>query len=68
MTTDQPQQAHHVNPEEEHKEALESTTENTTENSNQREEKKWRAKLYQLNMDGGWDDLGTGYAHVDTQK
>jgi hypothetical protein len=29
---------------------------------------KWRAKLYQLNMDGGWDDLGTGYSHVDTQK
>lgn len=23
--------------------------------------KKWRAKLYLLNEDGGWDDLGTGY-------
>jgi hypothetical protein len=21
---------------------------------------RWRVKLYQLNQDGGWDDLGTG--------
>jgi hypothetical protein len=27
-------------------------------------EKNWRAKLYQLNSDGGWDDLGTGRAQI----
>lgn len=34
----------------------------------QKYEKKWRAKLYQLNNEGGWDDLGTGYSHIDTSK
>ncbi|CAI2380332.1 unnamed protein product [Moneuplotes crassus] len=32
------------------------------------EHKKWRAKLYQLNADGGWDDLGTGHCHVDVKQ
>ena len=27
-------------------------------------ENKWRAKMYQLNTDGGWDDLGTGYSQI----
>ena len=25
---------------------------------------KWRAKLYRLNADGGWDDLGTGNSQI----
>jgi hypothetical protein len=25
---------------------------------------KWRAKLYQLNMQGSWDDFGTGEFQV----
>lgn len=30
-------------------------------NDQSKDAKRWRAKLYQLNTDGGWDDLGTGY-------
>ena len=41
---------------------------NTNEEGDESGIKKWRAKLYQLNNDGGWDDLGTGNCHVDTKK
>ncbi len=30
-------------------------------------EKSWRVKLYKLNPDGGWDDLGTGFSSIVTQ-
>ena len=36
--------------------------------ANSQEPKKWRAKLYELNSDGGWNDLGTGFCIIDTKK
>lgn len=57
-----------LNPEEEHKELNQTNSESTNEQNKEDGNKKWRAKLYQLNMDGGWDDLGTGYSHIDTKK
>jgi hypothetical protein len=57
-----------LNPEEEEKQSLEASSDENNEINKQEEDKKWRAKLYQLNAEGGWDDLGTGYSHVDTKK
>lgn len=46
----------------------ETPSNDTAENASKKLEKKWRAKLYQLNSEGGWDDLGTGYCHVNPQQ
>ena len=57
-----------LNPEEESKDLNQTNSDTSSELHKQDGKRKWRAKLYQLNMDGGWDDLGTGYSHVDTKK
>lgn len=56
------------NPEEERVESFEDHSAEAPQVSEPKHERKWRAKLYQLNSDGGWDDLGTGYSHIDTKK
>ena len=56
------------NPEEEKDEIMEVITPEAPQAPEPKQERKWRAKLYQLNSDGGWDDLGTGYSHIDTKK
>ena len=57
-----------LNPEEEKKEPLEASPGETEELEKSQKDKRWRAKLYQLNSEGGWDDLGTGYSLVDPSR
>mmetsp|Transcript_25265 Transcript_25265/g.29137 ORF Transcript_25265/g.29137 Transcript_25265/m.29137 type:complete len:642 (+) Transcript_25265:1-1926(+) len=57
-----------VTPEETKEEPMEAAAAEETRPAEVKAEKKWRAKLYQLNSEGGWDDLGTGYSHVDTKN
>ena len=40
-------------------------TKTTQMNSQSKALKKFRAKLYQLDGDGRWNDLGTGYFSID---
>ena len=57
-----------LNPEEDTKEAWETSPNQQVPAENGNEDKKWRAKLYRLNAEGGWDDLGTGYSAVNVKK
>lgn len=57
----------HLEQEEDKQEEMSNGHQPTEPSEPERYEKKWRAKLYQLNADGGWDDLGTGYSHIDTE-
>jgi hypothetical protein len=55
--THQPQQ----NIEEEKESREEVKIESEEQEYQNKDHRRWRAKLYQLNTDGGWNDLGTGY-------
>ena len=67
QTQDQLMNTDTANNQEESKNAAEGGLEEASESSKEKDDKRWRAKLYQLNSDGGWDDLGTGYSFVDTK-